>query len=244
DKVNLKLIAAKGHVNVQAQSGDVEIVGDKNVRIYANKEKLTAAAKEELLLNCGGAYIRLSGGKIDIHAPGKISVKGSNYSFSGPSQMQITHAEMLAATPQPFSTKAVIDKQLEEWLVGGAGSLPYRFVNQNGEIVGKGLLDEYGRTQRVFQSSGESLRLFLGTEGEWHVDQIRDDDETGCDCGGEHAEHEAHNHDIDHDDEISTQNLALPPVSNHQEVAQQTNEFLTLLFKKASIKTEIENGED
>ncbi|TJZ60296.1 type VI secretion system Vgr family protein, partial [Chitiniphilus eburneus] len=31
-QVNLKLITAKGHANLHAQSGDVEIVGDKNVR--------------------------------------------------------------------------------------------------------------------------------------------------------------------------------------------------------------------
>jgi type VI secretion system secreted protein VgrG len=88
-KVNLKLITAKGHAQLQAQSGDVEIVGDQNVRIFANKKKLTAVAGEELLLACGGAYIRLKDGNIDIHCPGNLSMKGANISFSGPASMDV-----------------------------------------------------------------------------------------------------------------------------------------------------------
>uniref|UniRef100_UPI002109E3DD DUF2345 domain-containing protein n=1 Tax=Chitinolyticbacter albus TaxID=2961951 RepID=UPI002109E3DD len=88
DKVNLKLIAAKGHVNLQAQSGDVEVVGDKSLRIFANKEKLEVVAKEELLLTCGGAYIRLKGGNIEVHAPSSESFKGASYSFTGPDSLQ------------------------------------------------------------------------------------------------------------------------------------------------------------
>ncbi|MDR2926437.1 MAG: type VI secretion system tip protein VgrG [Azoarcus sp.] len=82
-KFNLKLIAAKGHALLHAQSGDVEIVGDQNLRLYASKKKTTIAAGEELLLACGGATIRLKGGNIDIHCPGKVSVKGANHNFSG-----------------------------------------------------------------------------------------------------------------------------------------------------------------
>jgi len=89
DKVNLKLITAKGHAQMQAQSGDVEITADKNVRINASKQKLTAAAGEELLLNCAGAYIRLKGGNIDIHCPGNASFKSAGHSFSGPASMDV-----------------------------------------------------------------------------------------------------------------------------------------------------------
>ncbi|MDR1227887.1 MAG: type VI secretion system tip protein VgrG [Azoarcus sp.] len=89
DKVNLKLVAAKGHAKFWAQSGDVEIIGDQNVRIYANKKQFLAVAKEEMLLTCAGAYIRLKGGNIDIHAPGKVSVKGANHSFDGPTSLEM-----------------------------------------------------------------------------------------------------------------------------------------------------------
>ncbi|UXY16960.1 type VI secretion system tip protein VgrG [Chitiniphilus purpureus] len=87
DKVNLKLITAKGHAQLHAQSGDVEIVGDKNVRVHANQQKLEGVAKEEMLLNSGGAYIRMRDGRIELHAPGQISIKASSYHFDGPTSL-------------------------------------------------------------------------------------------------------------------------------------------------------------
>ncbi|GLS03521.1 type IV secretion protein Rhs [Chitiniphilus shinanonensis] len=91
DQINLKLIVAKGHANLHAQAGDVEVIGDKNVRLYANKQKFTLAAGQELLATCGGAYIRLKDGNIEIHAPGSVSFKGSGFDFSGPASMSFTN---------------------------------------------------------------------------------------------------------------------------------------------------------
>ncbi|MDR0673500.1 MAG: type VI secretion system tip protein VgrG [Zoogloeaceae bacterium] len=96
DKVNMKLIAARGHAQLWAQDGDVEIVGEQNVRIHANQGKLEAVAKEELLIACGGAIIRLKGGNIDIHAPANISFKAANYNHSGPASLT-----MQGSSPKP-----------------------------------------------------------------------------------------------------------------------------------------------
>jgi type VI secretion system secreted protein VgrG len=96
DKMNLKLITAKGHANMWAQSGDVEIVGDQNVRLHANQGKLEIFAGEEVFFNCGGAYIRLRDGNVDIHAPSEISFKASHYVFIGPAS-----ETMKAKSPEP-----------------------------------------------------------------------------------------------------------------------------------------------
>jgi len=87
DKFNLKLITARGHALLHAQSGDVEIVGDQNLRLYASKKKLTVAAGEELLLVCAGASFRMKGGNIEIHCPGKLSLKGASIDASGPTSL-------------------------------------------------------------------------------------------------------------------------------------------------------------
>ncbi|WP_082752898.1 type VI secretion system Vgr family protein [Janthinobacterium sp. B9-8] len=83
DKVALKLIAAKGKIQLQAQSDDVEITADKNVKITACKEKVEIAAGDEVLLTSGGGYIRLKGGNIEIHCPGEVSIKGASHELSG-----------------------------------------------------------------------------------------------------------------------------------------------------------------
>jgi len=50
-------------------------------------DNIEAAAKQEILLTAGGAYIRISEGNIEMHAPGLISIKGTQHSFSGPAKM-------------------------------------------------------------------------------------------------------------------------------------------------------------
>ena len=76
DKVALKIIAAKGKIQLQAKSYDIEIKADKNVKITACKESITVVAKNEILMTAGGGYIRIKDGNIEIHCPGEISIKG------------------------------------------------------------------------------------------------------------------------------------------------------------------------
>lgn len=60
-------------VDAVSASGTVEL-----------KTLIAQAVKGEILLTSGGAYIRLKDGNIEIHAPGKINVKGAQHSFNGP----------------------------------------------------------------------------------------------------------------------------------------------------------------
>ncbi|MFC7419215.1 DUF2345 domain-containing protein, partial [Iodobacter arcticus] len=94
DKVALKIIAAKGKIQLQAQSDDIEITADKNVKITACKEKVEIAAGDEVLFTSGGGYIRLKGGNIEIHCPGEVSIKGASHDLSGPTSLAKTYNEM------------------------------------------------------------------------------------------------------------------------------------------------------
>jgi type VI secretion system secreted protein VgrG len=87
----MKLFAAKGKVEIQAQSDNVEVAAQKTVKLLSVTEKIEAAAKQEILLTSGGAYIRLKDGNIEIHAPGKIDIKGSQHSFTGPTSLDKTY---------------------------------------------------------------------------------------------------------------------------------------------------------
>ncbi|SUX29417.1 type VI secretion system Vgr family protein [Chromobacterium vaccinii] len=87
DKVALKLIAAKGKVQVQAQSDMMEITADQDVTITSCKERVVVNAKQEILVTAGGGYIRIAGGNIEVHCPGTVSVKGASHDLSGPASM-------------------------------------------------------------------------------------------------------------------------------------------------------------
>ncbi|MEO3961986.1 DUF2345 domain-containing protein, partial [Chromobacterium piscinae] len=83
DKVALKLIAAKGKVQVQTQSDRMEITADKDVTITSCKERVVVNAKQEILVTAGGGYIHIAGGNIEVHCPGTVSVKGTSHDLSG-----------------------------------------------------------------------------------------------------------------------------------------------------------------
>jgi type VI secretion system secreted protein VgrG len=115
DKVALKLIAAKGQIQLQAQSGDIEITGDKDLKVTACKGLINISAKEEILMTAGGGYIRLKGGDIEIHCPGKVSIKGASHDMSGPASL----------TPQfvPFVKAKDCSQKMKDAAAGGAAVL-------------------------------------------------------------------------------------------------------------------------
>ncbi|XKM12784.1 type VI secretion system tip protein VgrG [Orbaceae bacterium ac157xtp] len=82
-KLGLKLIAAAGKVQIQAQSGEVEMTSYNNMFITSTNGKVTINAKDELLLMCGGAGIRIKNGTIEEIAPAAIVQKTANLSYQG-----------------------------------------------------------------------------------------------------------------------------------------------------------------
>ena len=83
----MKLFAAKGKVEIQAHSDNIELTAQKTLTLLSATENIEAAAGQAIELHCAGAYIRLIDGNIEIHAPGQISIKGTQHSFSGPTKM-------------------------------------------------------------------------------------------------------------------------------------------------------------
>ncbi|MCR1770982.1 type VI secretion system Vgr family protein [Burkholderia glumae] len=83
----MKLFAAKGKVEVQAHADNIEVTAQKTVKVLSATERIEVAARQEILLTSGGAYIRIKDGDIEIHAPGKVDFKGAQHAFSGPTQI-------------------------------------------------------------------------------------------------------------------------------------------------------------
>jgi type VI secretion system secreted protein VgrG len=94
DATSMKLTTAKGDAHLYAQSNDVVIMGDENVRVTANKGQLLISAEEEVILKCGGAFIQLKGGNINFGSPDVQSFKANYYAQSGPTSMDVPHPVM------------------------------------------------------------------------------------------------------------------------------------------------------
>ncbi|GAB7535564.1 type VI secretion system Vgr family protein [Burkholderia sp. 3C] len=136
----MKLFAAKGKVEIQAQDDNIELTAQKTLKLLSATEKIEIAADKEVLLTSGGAYIRLSGGNIEIHAPGKIDVKGAQHLFAGPASQGYP---LPAARPdQPGQLNLLHQYANGEAVKGGQFSV----FDANGSLLRKGALDASGRT--------------------------------------------------------------------------------------------------
>jgi type VI secretion system secreted protein VgrG len=84
-EVGLKLHAASGKVSSQSQSGTTLLTADKTVTVASvNKTVAISAPKKHVLLTAQGGYIKLEGGNIEVHAPGKVDFKASAKELAGP----------------------------------------------------------------------------------------------------------------------------------------------------------------
>ncbi|MES2248258.1 MAG: type VI secretion system Vgr family protein [Pseudomonadota bacterium] len=79
----IALHAASGKVSLQSQAGATKIAADKKVTIASTAKDVAVEAPKHVLLTSAGAYIRLEGSSIKIHAPGKVTFRGM-HNFVGP----------------------------------------------------------------------------------------------------------------------------------------------------------------
>lgn len=167
----MKLFAAKGKIEVQTHADNVEVTAQKSLLLASVTEKVHASAQQEILLTSGGAYIRLKGGDIEIHAPGKIDVKGAQHAFSGPTSMDVTNPAfkdlptrrlMLNTMASPSATGVVP--------VG----MPYKLY-ADGALVKQGVFDKTGQlpidhqvtTQKYTLEMANGVRHEIPVPGEY-----------------------------------------------------------------------------
>ncbi|MCW7764681.1 type VI secretion system Vgr family protein [Photorhabdus luminescens] len=67
--LGLKLLAASGRVEIQAQTDAVDVLAQQALTLASQQDRVTVSAKTELRLECGGAYISLKDGHISFAGP-------------------------------------------------------------------------------------------------------------------------------------------------------------------------------
>ncbi|WP_044859310.1 DUF2345 domain-containing protein, partial [Enterobacter ludwigii] len=71
-KAGMKLFAAKGKVEIQAQDDALEAIAKKDVTVTSVEGKVVITGATELIVNCDGAFMKLAGGNMELGAPGNI----------------------------------------------------------------------------------------------------------------------------------------------------------------------------
>ncbi|MBR8458688.1 type VI secretion system tip protein VgrG [Burkholderia dolosa] len=162
----MKLFAGKGKVEVQAHADNVELTAQKTVKILSATEKTEIAAAREILLTSGGAYIRIGNGNIEIHAPGRVDVKGSQHSFAGPARLSYPLPDLPQSSPATFSQK-VLFRSIDDG--ESVSQVKYSMFSVSPEAARRvvmGVSSDEGSERRVNPAETEHLTVLYG-QGEW-----------------------------------------------------------------------------
>src|SRR5471030_917816 len=136
-----KMFAAKGDIDVQAQGGKFTTWSTDDTHIASGK-KMTVTAQDELVLICGGAYIKLKGGNVEIGGPGKLLIKNGGIKKAGAASMQ---SAMKSFEPENFDEKFALVHPLSGEPIPNA---KYRMTLPDGSVQ-EGVTDAAGKTALI-----------------------------------------------------------------------------------------------
>ncbi|MBV8156463.1 MAG: type VI secretion system tip protein VgrG, partial [Dyella sp.] len=88
-KLGIKLFAARGKVEIQAQSDEMRLTALKDLKISSADGKLILSAEKEVWIGAGGSYIRITPERIENGTPGDILEKCAVWDKKSAASMQI-----------------------------------------------------------------------------------------------------------------------------------------------------------
>ena len=83
----IKLFAAKGKIEIQAQSGDLDIIAAKVLRLMSATDRIEIWAKKEIVIGADGSAIVINGSGITDMTSGQRISHNADFSLPGPKTM-------------------------------------------------------------------------------------------------------------------------------------------------------------
>jgi type VI secretion system secreted protein VgrG len=156
-KLGIKLFAARGKVQIQAQSDAMELVAQKNMQITSADGTATLNAANGVVLNGGGsAYIKVQGDNVEIGGAGCLILKIIEIQKEGPGALSL---------PLPkFDQTSIANNErfvLSDNLTGRpVADRPYRIQLADGRIV-EGMTNAEGETSLTPNDIAQGIKLML-----------------------------------------------------------------------------------
>lgn len=138
ENAGMRLFAGGGKVEIQAQDDKMALSASQDVTLTSAEGCVKIDASQQLILSCGGAYIKLSGGNIELGCPGNIVLKSTNLQEGGPATLETSP---LTFAPGYSGVFTVRDQQTGE-------AMPftrYKATTAEGETF-TGVTDAEGKT--------------------------------------------------------------------------------------------------
>ncbi|MFW5387550.1 type VI secretion system Vgr family protein [Yersinia sp. 2542 StPb PI] len=150
-KMGMKLFAAKGKVEIQAQDDNIEALAKKDITVTSVEGTVTVTAAKELVLTCGGAYIKLSGGNLELGCPQNILLKAANVQKMGSADFDVKMPELPKGFNEHFITQDEDTGEL--W-----PHKRYRITTGKGKIF-EGITDAEGKTASIFTATADDMKI-------------------------------------------------------------------------------------
>jgi type VI secretion system VgrG family protein len=169
-EVGIRLHAASGKVSIQSQAGTSGLMADKTVTVASVTKTVTVAARQHVLLTAQGAYLKLEGGNIEVHGPGKIEFKATLKELAGPARSEInlpTFPRENYKYGQRFQLKDAAGTPL-------ANQAYTVYVADEQEIKGK--TDAQGMTAVIDTEVPERTYIIFDRDLQWICDEESNDD--------------------------------------------------------------------
>ncbi|MFN6960506.1 DUF2345 domain-containing protein, partial [Proteus mirabilis] len=152
----IKMIAQYGDIILQAQNDALSVLSKKDLDIQSIDGSVNITAKKEIILNCGGGYIKISGGNIEIGTPNNILLKSINVQKVGATNFNSPIPEIQKGFCEQFVIK---DKKTQRILP----FTPYSVTTEEGDVY-TGISDVEGKTVEIFTSTPQKIDVKVERE--------------------------------------------------------------------------------
>lgn len=141
----MKMVAAAGDIDVQALSDNINFLAKLSITQTANR--ITMSAKEDIVINGGGSYVKLTANGIEFGTDGTFVTHAATHSFVTAKSMDVPEICLPS-----FSAAGHNTDELEQYfsLQDENGKRPPGFcyrLDSEGQKLVKGVFDEKGHTQ-------------------------------------------------------------------------------------------------
>ena len=95
----MKFYAARGKVEIQAQSDEMALAALKDITISSTDGKVIITASREVWIGAGGSYMQINGSGIINGSPGSILEKAASWDVPGPDAQMPSFTPFGSGTP-------------------------------------------------------------------------------------------------------------------------------------------------
>ncbi|UYZ68169.1 type VI secretion system Vgr family protein [Moraxella bovis] len=166
--LGIKLFTARGKIQIQAQSDDIEIIAEQVLKLISAKNNIEIVADKEIILTSNGSYIKIDKEGVEIGSPKPVKVYAPEHWVLGAKEISYKfNGSPIVGT---FDEKFVLKSESGEILK----NVPYVITNKvTGEQI-RGITDDEGGTVRVWTESEEEVEM-----GVDYLELIVDENEEG-----------------------------------------------------------------